>query len=146
MVPGGEGTVHFKTQQTHPACKFTHYIFSCLGKNLCGNTCATKYMSFNLWQSSLHRCGVIHKTLLLATSPSSPLFQTELINKFVDPTMNCPTYCFIEFCWNLINIWRFAFQLFKNHLNLKGTGFRDYWLAVCMSVCLTSLAPCLLSS
>ena len=128
MVPGSKG----KFQNTpHPACKFAHYSFSCLGKNHCANTCATQYMSLNLWQSSLHRCGVIYKRLLVAIISSSPLFQTEWINKFMDLGMNSHTSCFNQFCWNLINTLSFvSSQLFNRHLNLKGTGFRLNWLAV----------------
>ena len=138
------GKINFKPQQTHPACKFTIYSFSCLGKNHCGNSCATQYMFLNLWQSSLRRCGVIHKTLLLATNPGSPSFQTDVINKFIYLWMNCPTSCFNQFCWNLFNTWRFvSSQLFNKHLKLKGTEFRLYWLAVCIAVCLIS---CLISN
>jgi hypothetical protein len=58
--------------------------------------------------------------------------------------MNCPISCFNHFCWNLINTWRFEpSQVFNSHLNLKGTEFRLYWLAVCTAVYLTS---CLISS
>jgi thiamine transporter ThiT len=56
----------------------------------------------------------------------------------MDLWMNCPTSCFNQFCWRFVSS-----QLFNSHLNLKGTEFRLYWLAVCIAVCLTS---CLISS
>jgi len=48
-------------------------------------------------------------------------------DKCMNLRTNCPTPCFNQFCWDLINTWWFvSFHLFS-HLNLKRTWLRHYW-------------------
>ena len=51
---------------------------------------------------------------------------------------NCPTPCFNQFCWDLINTWWFVSFHLSSHLNLKSTWLRHCWFC-CAYFCLPNI-------
>jgi len=72
-----------------------------------------------------------------------PLFRQFLLlpnrnNKFMNLQVNCSTPCFNQFCWYLVNTWRFVtFSLSIASSTSEALGSGTSGSAVCISACST---------
>jgi hypothetical protein len=74
-------------------------------------------------------------------------FTPNRVNGFMDLRPLCSTSCSNQFCQNLITTWQFTYYHFKIAISTsKGLWSGPHGSAVCIFICLTSLALCTLNN